>query len=289
MKNIKPYSGDCFSFHENVIKSKYNTKSDPDYKNRVELLNPTIKTKIEEYSDMFNTDSLQNIIAVGFNSFNKADLQNLYDYGSKKLQQLKVELTTDKNNRVNNTCQNCTVGEINSFDHYLPQTEFSEFIVNPINLIPSCSKCNSHKSSVWRDNGKRKFLNLYLDKLPDIQYLFVGISVVDNEIDLDYYLDSKNGVDEKLFELLKYHYKKLKLFERFKNNSDTIISELDTEILKYSKRLPIDVIKETIIEECQDNYKLLGRNNWKLVLKVALINDTEYLDRFYNTTANAQS
>lgn len=280
MKNIKPHSGDYYSFHENVINSKYTSKTDPEFKTRVALLNPTIKTKIEEYSDKFNSDSLQEIIPIGFSGSNKADLLNLYDYGSNKLQKLKVELTTDVNNRVNNTCQNCTISEVNSFDHYLPQTEFAEFIVNPLNLIPSCTKCNGHKSSVWRANGKRKFLNLYIDKLPDVQYLFVRISVTDDEIDLLYYLDSKNGIDGNLFEILEYHYGKLNLFERFKSNSDNIISELNTEILKYSKRLSLGEIKETIIEECQDNFKLLGRNNWKLVLKDALINNTEYLKRF---------
>lgn len=280
MKNLKPHSGDCFSFHENVIDSKYKTKTDPDFKTRVALLNPKIKSKIEEYSDKYNSDSLQNITPIGFNGSEKADLLNLYDYNSKKIQKLKIELTTDENNRVNNTCQNCTISEVNSFDHYLPQSEFAEFVVNPLNLIPSCSKCNGHKNSVWRDHGKRKFLNLYIDKLPDVQYLFVKISLTDTEIDLDYYLDSKNGINKNLFELIEYHYDKLKLFERFKGNSDSVISELDTEILKYSKRLSLTEIKETIIEECQDNFRLLGRNNWKLVLKDALINDTDYLKRF---------
>lgn len=280
MKNLKPHSGDYFSFHENVINSKNKTKADPEFKTRVALLNPIIKPKIEEYSEKFNSNSLQEITAVGFSGSDKSDLLNLYNYKNKKIQKLKVELTTDENNRVNNLCQNCTISEVNSFDHYLPQTEFAEFVVNPLNLIPSCTNCNGHKSSIWRANGKRKFLNLYLDKLPEVQYLFARIAVIGDEIDIDYYLDSKNGIADDLFELLEYHYDKLKLFERFKGFNNNVISELDTEILKYSKRLSLDDIKETIIEECQDNFRLLGRNYWKLVLKEALINDTEYLKRF---------
>jgi len=280
MKNIKSYSGDCFSFHKNVIEAKNTTKKDPDYKERVSALNPDIEEKIKEYTEKFGSDSLEEIYAIGYDGSNKEDLQKLYNYKSKPLQKLKLELTTDDNNRVDNTCQNCTIGEINSFDHYLPQTDFSEYVVNPLNLIPSCTRCNGHKSSIWRVDGKRKFLNLYLDTLPEVQYLFVKVSVSESEIDLEYFLDAKNGVSKDMFELLKYHYEKLHLYQRFKDNSDNVISELDTEISKYSKRLSINDIKETILEECNDNYRILGRNNWKLILKMALINNTEYLNRF---------
>ena len=280
MKNLKPYSGDNFSFHKDVIKRKNKRKNDPDYKNRVESLNNEIESQFEIYKEKFEANTLESLSAIGYNGSNKDDLQELYDYNSKLLQKLKIELTTDDNKRVNNTCQNCSLGEINSFDHYLPQSEFSEYVVNPLNLIPSCTKCNGHKSSIWREAGKRKFLNLYLDKLPEVQYLFVDIKIEENIIELKYFLDSKNGIDNEIFELLDYHYTKLKLFDRFKDNSDIIISELETEITKYVKKLPIEEIKETIIEECKANYKILGRNNWKLVLKMALVDNSEYLSRF---------
>ncbi len=280
MKNLKSYKGDCFSFHKDVLKSKNKRKNDPDYKNRVELLNAEIEQQFEIYKEKFDKNTLESLYAIEYNDSNKVDLQGLYDYNCKQLQKLKIELTTDDNNRVNNTCQNCSLGEINSFDHYLPQSEFSEYVVNPLNLIPSCTKCNGHKSSIWRQSGKRTFLNLYIDKLPEVQYLFVDIKIVENIIELKYFLDSKNGINNEIYELLDYHYTKLKLFDRFKDNSDTIISELDTEIGKYSKKLSLEKIIETIIEECNENFKIHGRNNWKLVLKMALVNHSEYLSRF---------
>ena len=280
MKNLKSYKGDCFSFHKDVLKSKNKRKNDPDYKNRVELLNAEIEQQFEIYKEKFDKNTLESLYAIEYNDSNKVDLQGLYDYNCKQLQKLKIELTTDDNNRVNNTCQNCSLGEINSFDHYLPQSEFSEYVVNPLNLIPSCTKCNGHKSSIWRQSGKRTFLNLYIDKLTEVQYLFVDIKIVENIIELKYLLDSKNGINNEIYELLDYHYTKLKLFDRFKDNSDTIISELDTEIGKYSKKLSLEKIIETIIEECNENFKIHGRNNWKLVLKMALVNHSEYLSRF---------
>lgn len=280
MKNLKPYSGDSFSFHKEVIKRKNKRKYDSDYKNRVGLLNNEIEQQFEVYKEKFDSNKLETLSAIGYNGSKKDDLQGLYDYESKLLQKLKIELTTDDKNRVNNTCQNCSLGEINSFDHYIPKSEFPEYVVNPLNLIPICTKCNGHKSSIWRQSGKRNFLNLYIDILPKKQYLFVDIKIFENIIELKYYLDSKNGINNEIYELLVYHYNKLKLFDRFKDNSDTIISELDIEIEKYSKKLSLDEIKETILEECKDNFRILGRNNWKLVLKMALVNNSKYLSRF---------
>jgi hypothetical protein len=280
MKNIKPYSGDGFSFHEEVIKSKNKRQSDINYLDRLLSLSAPIKKQFDEFKIKFDSNLLEELNSIVIDGNVKEDLESLYNYKSTLLQKLKIALTTDENNRISNTCQNCSIGEINSFDHYLPQSEFAEFVVNPHNLIPSCTKCNSHKSSIWRNTGKREFLNHYLDILPQEQYLFVDITVEDESIELKYYLENKGNINDDLFKLIKSHYNKLNLLERFEENSDSIVSELDTEFNKYSKKLTIDEIKETVIEECTDNKKILGNNNWKIVLKISLVENEYYIKRF---------
>jgi hypothetical protein len=46
---------------------------------------------------------------------------------------LRKGLTTDENNRQCVVCPNCTINTINSFDHYLPQSEFAEYADNDSN------------------------------------------------------------------------------------------------------------------------------------------------------------
>lgn len=65
--------------------------------------------------------------------------------------------------------------------------------------MPCCSEYNERKSSNWIENGKRKYLNLYIDELPDVQYLFCDVRVSGDSIKCDFSLSNLNGIDADLF------------------------------------------------------------------------------------------
>lgn len=283
MRNLNAYSEDAFEFHSNVVESKKDTQRDPNYKERVLALNEDIGELFRNYNERFSENELENLEPHGYNGVEKEDLQKLYSYKSKAIQKLKIDLTTGKNNRVDNICQNCSIGEISSFDHYLPQSEFPEFVVNPLNLIPSCSKCNGFKNAAWRSGGRREFINLYIDTLPEEQYLFVEINANEEGIDLSYYLENVNGIDEDLFALIENHYQKLELLERFKENSSNVIVELEVTIQNFARHLSLDKVRDTVEEMCNDKKVILGNNNWELVLQNALVNNEDYMSRFQNS------
>ncbi|MDH3974792.1 MAG: HNH endonuclease [Deltaproteobacteria bacterium] len=280
MKNLNIYDQDTFEFHKKVVGHKRNSEEDPTYKARVSALNDAIEKQFKKYDEKFDEDKLETLHSLGYTGDEKKILHKLYVFKSKVLQELKVQLTTDENNRIINTCQNCTISEVNSFDHLIPKEEFAEYVVNPKNLFPCCTTCNSLKSTAWREDNKRIFLNLYLDELPDVQFLFVEVMENSGELDLRYYLENKYGIDPELFHLIESHYYKLNLFQRFKESSDSVISEFETSINAFIKKLPIEDIKETIIEECEKNKKAFGHNYWKSILKMTLVNDFNYMSRF---------
>jgi 5-methylcytosine-specific restriction endonuclease McrA len=279
MKNLKPYKYDAFEFHKKVVSKKRNSKKDPDFVSRVVSLNDTIEEQYKIFYEKFIQNELEKINNKSFSRVEKETLIKLYSFKSKVIQELKINLTTDERNRIINTCQNCTISEVNSFDHFIPKDEFAEFVVNPLNLFPSCTTCNSLKSSVWRKNNKRLFLNLYLDQLPKEQYLFVDIKFSGEDIDLTYNLKNNYGIDSTIFELIVNHYNKLNLLQRFKENSDAIVSEFEISIKSYMKRLSIGEIKQTIIEKNEDYKKVYGYNYWKSILEMSLINNDEFINR----------
>lgn len=277
MKNIQSFRGNCFEFHKAIIKSKHNIASDPDYKKRLENLNELIQERFELYNERFNSDSLWEMDPIELDKQSKSDLLSLYSYDSLLINKLLIELTTDKENRVDRICKNCSIGEVNSFDHYLPQSKFFEYVVNPINLIPSCTKCNGKKGVLWKLDDKRFFLNLYVDILPQEQYLFAKI---EEGLEISFFLDNCNNIDPNIFELISGHYTRLELLSRFGENCALVVSELKTEIEKYSKRLPIQQIKEIVIEECTANKAMFGYNYWKVILKMALIESDIFMGQF---------
>ncbi|MDR6514263.1 HNH endonuclease [Chryseobacterium camelliae] len=277
MKNLKPYKECSSAFLDDVLKAKNISKKDPEYKKRIEILKPSVKNKYSNFETAHTANNLVSLTTAGYAGQDKIDLLKLYKYDNSVIQKLNKEVTTLEGNRLINTCQNCTINEINSLDHIVPKDEFPEFAVNPRNLFPSCSKCNGHKSYVWRENNRSVFLNLYLDDLPEEQYLFCNPIFDGDKITLKFTVENKYGIEQNLFNLIKNHYVRLHLLKRFRKNSHDIIYELNKEINKYKDKINKEELIKTIKEDIKDEKIYYGFNYWKAVIKETLIDDINYL------------
>ena len=256
MKKIKHYEGDCFEFHEGVLERK---ESD-NLKKEIKAIEDILKNQFKRYNEKFAEDKLEDLMALDLDGATKEKLKSLYDYDAYMFRRLMEELTVDSNNRPNILCPNCTVNTINSFDHYLPQSEFAEYADDPINLIPSCTECNGHKSSVWRKDGKRLFLNLYIDDIPDIQYLFVTLTIAEDERSVDAKFEvrnSENKIAAAIYDKIDYHYNKLELCKRFRKHREDVLSGLANEIYTMKESLADDVIKSVILSDVANDRKRL--------------------------------
>jgi hypothetical protein len=282
MLNLKHHSESASSFLDGVIMSKHNTSKDPDYKKRIGVLLTEIKVYFETYDISFAADTLQTLVSAGYSGRDKEDILELYSYHSAIMQKLKMGITTVELKRVISTCQNCTIGEINSFDHTVPQGEFPEFVVHPKNLFPSCSRCNSHKSSVWRKNGSRLFLNLYIDQLPELQYLEVKAAVNPRDIETTFFVSNSNGISAALYSKIYYHYEKLHLCDRFSQNIDKVITPLKNGISSSLQSLTIDEAVDVAIKTSNRNRKAFGFNYWKSLLELELLSSPEFLQMCIN-------
>lgn len=277
MKNLKPYKECSSAFLDDVLKAKNISKKDPEYKKRVEILKPSVKNKYSTFEIAHTANNLVSLNTAGYAGQDKIDLLKLYKYDNSVIQKLNEQVTTLEGNRLINTCQNCTINEINSLDHIVPKDEFPEFAVNPRNLFPSCSKCNGHKSYVWRENNRSLFLNLYLDNLPEEQYLFCNPTFDGDKITLKFTVENRYGIEQNLFNLIKNHYVRLHLPKRFRKNSHDIIYELNKEINKYKDKISKEELIKTIKEDIKDDKTYYGFNYWKAIIKETLIGDINYL------------
>lgn len=277
MLNLKHYSENAADFLTEVIKGKRSSPKDPDYKTRIDALAAGLKSHFTTYDTSFAADSLQLLSPVGYAGTDKSDIIALYSYHSAIMQKLKLGVTTIELKRVVSSCQNCTIGEINSFDHTVPQTEFPEFVVHPKNLFPSCSRCNSHKSKIWREKGNRLFLNLYIDKLPSLQYLFITINVKPGDIEASFSVSNPNGISKPLFDRISYHYEKLYLCARFSENIDKVVTPLKHCISSSLQSLTIEEAVDVAIETSNRNRKSFGFNYWKSLLELELLSSSVFL------------
>lgn len=277
MIKIDSYTGDSFAFYESVVNSCRARKDRPRFVHELRELNAPQKQCYTRYDRDFSNNSLQELEVFDYEDPSRDDLRSLYNYRNKRIEELRIALTKHpKSGRLLNTCQNCTINEVDTMDHIVPKEEFPEFAVHPKNLFPCCSSCNRTKSKTWRlPEGERVFLNLYLDPLPKEQYLFVDF---DSDWLPTFSLRKPDEVSVESFRIIQSHYERLNLCKRFQDRSHETISKLEAEIKAVVKRLSPEIFQDMIHDKCSDQKRILGFNHWQLVLEEALADNKEFIE-----------
>ncbi len=273
MKNLKAYSSSSIQLHKDAVNKKHKGER----KDRLIAIEDNIVTCFDDYDNHFNNDQLIQLTPKGFDFPEKDDLNSLYSYDSETIAKFRSELKKKQSRGLRSTCQHCTINSVNTLDHIIPQGDFPEFSVNPKNLIPCCSVCNSKKSNNWKKNDELLFLNLYIDKLPEKQYLFLKISGTKlDDIDFEYYLENKTNIDKVIYSRIESHFSKLNLLKRMKEKACDEIDSFIAEVESHLDVLTKDKIVETVTEEVIKLQNIYGHNHWKPVLKLELINNDDF-------------
>lgn len=73
-------------------------------------------------------------------------------------------------------CPYCGSGTIGTLDHYLPKAHFPLFVITPVNLVPSCERCNGKKHDNFPEVRDRQPLHPYFDEFWDERWLFAELN-----------------------------------------------------------------------------------------------------------------
>jgi len=276
MINLTPYSKEePFTSYVKII----NNKKDKTLVDELISMNSSIESQFLIHRHKSIENKLEEISPLPVSKDAKEKLKNLYVKDNKIISDVRKETTTILNQRILSECQYCTLGQISSMDHIMPKNTFPEFSINTQNLFPCCSECNSYKSDTWKTNDKRQFLNLYLDKLPKVKYLFVDIVYNEGVINAKFFLENRENLDDRTFELISNHYKNLKLLKRFAKASNEKITELQNILKSLSGDMfSKDYVKSFIRDYVERGTESFGYNYWKNPLYIALSEDDDFLN-----------
>lgn len=61
-------------------------------------------------------------------------------------------------------CPYCEHGQVGELDHFLPKSEFPILSIIPLNLVPSCERCNKRKHHKRPLSANEVFLHPYFEK-----------------------------------------------------------------------------------------------------------------------------
>lgn len=270
MHNITPYSENAFALYKEAV----DRKDDGESKNRLVAVEKTVEALYKEFDEHFLDNSLRLIPSDRIKKPLRDDLFDMYSYEAAIVKKVKKWLQEHNSVTVYGVCQHCGIVPFDTMDHILPHQRYAEYSVHARNLIPCCTDCNRRKN-------EREILNLYVDVLPDVEYLFMNVKANGDTIDLSFRLDNSQGfVQPDLFRKIAAHYAKLELFDRMKTIATTRISGFLTQIkrsyVKYGKQEVIDEINEDV----EDLRQAYGYNYWEVAFQKGLVNSPVFWDYY---------
>lgn len=258
-------------------------KRDVELVRNLNLLDADIEGLFIAYEAGCISNALEEVHAFTFTEEQKDYLLKLYRFQHSLIQKVKECVMTNASGRKIVKCQYCTINTVTCMDHIMPKTDFPEFVVNYKNLFPCCHECNGYKTGNWlNEEGERQYLNLYLDILPDEQYLFVDVTINDGVVATEFTLHNENNFNEDLFRLIVSHYDNLHLCERFEKSANDIITSLGNLLAAQTSTMTRDQIKEFVTRSEESNKESFGHNYWRSILTIALVNNDEFLNLYLN-------
>jgi len=274
MVNLNFYPGDIFQVYETAVSKKREAA----LRQRLVNIAPQVRACYNNYQHHFNANTLPTVVADAVGVMHRVDLMSLYLYKSHIIRTIKNDIRDAQVHLISDTCQNCTINSVNSMDHILPISAFPEFGVLPLNLFPCCSECNSKKNNYVAGGGPGRFLNLYLDQLPNEQYLFPVITQeADGTYVASFTVDNRNNIDPNLFQIIQNHYSALDLCHRMRLASVDTVTNVMNQIRIRRANLPVPTILQEIIDVAHENIVHLGRNHFKHLLEISLVQDAGFV------------
>ncbi|CYU72338.1 HNH endonuclease [Streptococcus suis] len=158
-----------------------------------------------------------------------------------------------------------------TLDHILPESKFPQFAILPLNLVPTCYRCNHSKSSTVGYEADQGVFNPYFNSINLLPYLkcytyikeddFVTHIHIKNESDL--------GLDPQKYGKLKFFYEEVyKLNETYSEVARVSVLNNFIDTLSEFEDITEDVIK--------DYFNSLVRNNKENLIAKGIV-DLEFL------------
>lgn len=112
-------------------------------------------------------------------------------------------------------CPICGITKPTHLDHHLPISQFKPLSIYPNNLVPLCKDCNEIKKAVVEEDPSTRFIHLYFDKIPNIEFFDAKIEIDQGGLIVEFHVKNVFDKTNHLHTRLSNQIHKLKLNERY--------------------------------------------------------------------------
>lgn len=265
MINLSSDTEDSFDLYKKAVGRRHASPQ----KTELISIKEQVKACYEEYKRHYDSNTIEQLNPSDVGQDHKEALLDLYSSDAAIIKHFRERFFKRNPQTYNNLCPYCSINEANTTDHILPKEQYPEYAIDTLNLIPTCSNCNSLKGDdVVDDNNNKITINFYKDILPQEQYLFVEFHKLQQGIEAKYYIRNNGSINPNLFSLLERHFCKLRLIERFNVKAIQEISELVHlyQIESISSEEEFRQFADKQLRKIDLDKKSFGYNHWRVIL-----------------------
>ncbi len=259
MRSLPKPQVNALEIYDRISKAKQ-----PPRRQRLKDARRVVAAAYHQYSQV--APEFTRLSAVQLADVEKAALHHAFEVDTQPM----IELREALNSPIATvTCPFCSIGEPSALDHYLPKERYAQYAVYPLNLIPACAKCNSHKRTLVLIKGTsvRCFLHPYIDAVPAVPFLSVQVDVVPDAIDLRYRVEPVHGLTARQAMQLQEHFDVLELADRYRRNALQSLHSLVLPLRRwYGTSHDAAKVSEELRRGADDNAPYWGINHWKSAL-----------------------
>ncbi|MBL0147106.1 MAG: HNH endonuclease [Chitinophagaceae bacterium] len=172
-------------------------------------------------------------------------------------------------------CPYCSKRDANTVDHFLPQALYPSYAITPVNLVPSCSVCNTEKNYSFPTNQNDQTLHPYFDNIEDDDWLQAEL-IISEPIHFNFFVNNPGNWTELLFERVCYHFNSYNLNNLF---SSEAIDELNSMHLQLKNQFNNGAANlKDFLAETFESKLAVERNSWRTAMYKAMLNNDWFLN-----------
>lgn len=175
-----------------------------------------------------------------------------------------------------NICPLCAHRTVEQLDHYLPKSKFPSLVVLPINLVPSCEKCNKIKMVDVPNNYEEQTLHPYFDDVTCFQWLFAEV-IETSPASFRFFVKDVDDFDDALSRRIQYHFDTLELGVLYASQTGAFVSDIRYRLIDLHAKGGADEVRSYLREE-EETRSRININSWQRAMFQALADSDWFCD-----------
>lgn len=171
-------------------------------------------------------------------------------------------------------CPLCSQRRVSTLDHYLPKSLYPLLSVTPINLIPSCSDCNTGKKINFPSKSSEETLHPYYDDVEVFSWLKMRIIQV-KPLLVVYYTAPPNYVLELLSQRIAFHFDNFKLNSLYTSHAMQEFENIKFQLTNLFIRGGTNQLVEHL-QDCYESRLRVNINSWQTAFYECLLKDANF-------------